>query len=1666
MHILRNAFTRLQPRLLGMMGVGSLLLIFIAGQLTERASDGLRTSEQNAMAAIETIAQARFDVSLLGVAGTRYLDSLDPQQAENVTRYLTSIAEHLASIGTLLPRVTAAPEYQALLTDLSDYKVAFDEALAVEQRLGLVPGTGLRADFAATVQSMMDAPRTGNSPADLKTNRTMLFEAGRLTSRGTEFATTILPAQIDIEIAALERVAGLNANRSKRLSILRDFKEATDRYIAGLRDQDAARSKLRNTSRSASENFLLLTARINDIRNDLRSEAERTRTTLDAVNIGFSAAVALAFIVLSRILGVRMRAQAAAISSSEQRFRRLVETIADFAVETDAKLIIRQTFVSPSYRPAVNPAALIGRPIFEPSETNPYRIEMDAEKIQDIFAKRETFRDFEYRVITDGGPGGWRRCYGSPYYDDQGNFAGYRVLAQDVSAQKEAEWYRNESDAAYRAIATAAFGAFYRIDNAGRIISLEGIRNQPAAIMHIQRPGRLIWETMAELGIRYPEHIDLEKKVLNGEPFDDVEVQVFNTDGSIRGWYIHRGVPIRDANGHTAGYVVAVASITHQKRLEIESKLKTQELERIIATMPGAFFRLSGASPETATIEFMSPGIFDILGYRPDEITNRPGLNLTMPNERETSYFEVTSSNDAIPAMQEKRVRLRRKDGSTATVIEKPVEIATLPDGRKVVEGLLIDISDLSQRDIEITERRRQLEAIVANLPGWVYGFSFKDGRYTRAFCAGATERILGHTGESLLRLLAKDPGAIIHPDDVKPSIEKWNSIRTSKENGEYEHHLRMIGHTGKVLSLTDKGRVTCDPDGTVHIDGIVLDVSQEARIQTENDIIKSAVDAASDVICVLDNEGKGIYANQAFKKFAELPADAQIQSMNLQRVGRFMAPDDQSYRLAVSAALSQTGRYRGELDWESPSGRRRRLDMTITRTKDSHDVMIVRDVTSIRAAADHRNRLNMAAARVGIARGGFLSDFRSGIQELTQIAANALEVAQVGVWLFNDENRESYTALDIYDRRSDRHSEGAVHYRADYPLYFAALDLMRNIVAHDAANDPVTREFKTAYLEPNGITGLLDTPIFRAGKVLGVLCIERDGPVRRWLDEEIAFATVIADSIAFGIEAEERKVAERRVVTVNSQLNRVVKALDSSQDNIIIEDENGQIAYMNARAAHNTAVTHTGLEPSAVSTMKFGDLFPHFAKRRTEAAADIERALNEHGTWEDHIDFRHHNGRRVQMELRIGRLPDGGLICVATDITERRRHEEQQDALRMQLAEAQKMEAIGRLAGGIAHDFNNIIAAVAAYASVMAGDSCSNEQHAVYASKIKTICGRASDIVKQILLFAKAKTATHEPIFVNNIVEEARDLLATSLPASVEVRLIDHAANAVVMGSGSQLLQILLNLGLNSGDAINEKNGYIEITVDEIVPDSRDADGTDRIVMRTDEDIAVTRSLRGALIPGHRYIRITVRDNGPGIPNDVLERIYEPFFSTKEKSKGTGLGLPVVHSIVNAHNGAIEIRTTVGHGTRFLIYLPASDHVAKVTVDEATKINTCRGRILIVDDEVDLADAMSILLTKAGFETAPVYSPEEAIELFAEDPMAWDLVLTDQVMPKMKGVTMAKRLLKLRPSLPIILHTGYSESASAEIVKAAGIRALLYKPVEGPTLIQHIMAALKTSAT
>src|SRR5215831_14244191 len=428
----------------------------------------------------------------------------------------------------------------------------------------------------------------------------------------------------------------------------------------------------------------------------------------------------------------------------------------------------------------------------------------------------------------------------------------------------------------------------------------------------------------------------------------------------------------------------------------------------------------------------------------------------------------------------------------------------------------------------------------------------------------------------------------------------------------------------------------------------------------------------------------------------------------------------------------------------------------------------------------------------------------------------------------------------------------------------------------------------------------------------------------------------------------------------------------------------------------------------------------------------------------------RRKDGARLHVSLTVSPIALGGkligLYANYRDITERKLAEAEQARLQNRLRQAEKMEAVSRLAGGIAHDFNNILGGILGYGEMVDAEAAEGTPVKRYARNILTGANRARDLVDQILAYSRSHNASRTPVQLDRIVRETIELVRGSLDGGIALELELPAAPLVVVGDPTQLHQIVMNLCTN---AIHAMSGS----------------GTLRVALAA-VDLAAERIFaHGTLAPG-RYVRLTVADTGSGMDPATLARIFEPFFTTKEVGRGTGLGLSLVYGIVTDSGGAISVASERGRGSTFEIYLPRAE--ARAVVVEATDEPVQRGsgeRVLLVDDEEPLMIMTAEVLAQLGYEAAPFTDGRAALDAFEQTPEAFQVVLTDEVMPALTGTELARRVHRLRPNLPIVLVSGYSGPILTQQALGAGVSELLKKPVQSRELAAALARALRRAA-
>lgn len=375
------------------------------------------------------------------------------------------------------------------------------------------------------------------------------------------------------------------------------------------------------------------------------------------------------------------------------------------------------------------------------------------------------------------------------------------------------------------------------------------------------------------------------------------------------------------------------------------------------------------------------------------------------------------------------------------------------------------------------------------------------------------------------------------------------------------------------------------------------------------------------------------------------------------------------------------------------------------------------------------------------------------------------------------------------------------------------------------------------------------------------------------------------------------------------------------------------------------------------------------------------------------------------------------GIILIAQNVTEKY-------ALEKQLRHTQKMEAIGTLAGGVAHDFNNVLTPIMGYTEIvrlkLENDGYQDDKVYAYLDEILKASKRAKLLVEQVLTFSRSSEQKAVYQFLHPIIKEVMKLMRVTLPTTLKIiEEVDEACGRVLIDP-VQMHQVMINLCTNASHAMDGKHGKLTVKL-ESVPTS--ADGQD-------------------------WVQLSVADSGSGIAPEALERIFEPYFSTKEKSRGIGMGLAMVHGIVNGQGGTIKVESEVGKGTKFIISLPVIKNAPIAPVVDLGELKGGSGTVLLVDDEEQVVQVTGEILKSLGYGVVGKTSPEEALELFSASPDGFDLVLTDLTMPGLTGLELSTRIKCIRADIPVVLFTGYSELVSKEDATTAGIDEYCMKPI------------------
>jgi CheY-like chemotaxis protein len=386
--------------------------------------------------------------------------------------------------------------------------------------------------------------------------------------------------------------------------------------------------------------------------------------------------------------------------------------------------------------------------------------------------------------------------------------------------------------------------------------------------------------------------------------------------------------------------------------------------------------------------------------------------------------------------------------------------------------------------------------------------------------------------------------------------------------------------------------------------------------------------------------------------------------------------------------------------------------------------------------------------------------------------------------------------------------------------------------------------------------------------------------------------------------------------------------------------------------------------------------------------------------------------------------------------VTDRRAPEEQ-------LRQAQKMEAVGRLAGGVAHDFNNVLAVVLGYSELLVRELEEGDRKAEHLSEIQRAAERAASLTRQLLAFSRKQVLSPTVLDLNAVLLGVERMLRPLTGEQIEVRLVRHVGLWLVNADPGQLEQVVLNLALNARDAMPH--------------------GGSLVLETSNADVGAADAASLGIDPG-RYVKLTVKDTGVGMAADVKENVFEPFFTTKELGKGTGLGLATVYGVVRQSGGHVRVESEVGLGSTFEVYLPCVEGLAEETVPAPRRAGGGSETILLVEDEDSLRQMVRSLLVADGYTVVDAASGAEALEIARQKERSIDLLLTDVVMPKITGPQLATRVRAARPGIKVLFMSGYSLDVVGDHGAFAEGALLLAKPFTAETLQRKVAEALASA--
>lgn len=1000
-----------------------------------------------------------------------------------------------------------------------------------------------------------------------------------------------------------------------------------------------------------------------------------------------------------------------------------------------------------------------------------------------------------------------------------------------------------------------------------------------------------------------------------------------------------------------------------------------------------------------------------IFGWTADEILGKKITDLRWVYEDDAAMIAALS-REMLEGRQTTNInenRNYRKDGS---VITCQWYNSALPDsdGKLLsVLSLVLDITDRKRVEEALDRTNRRLEFVLANSIDIVYQRNLQTDRYD--YMSPVIEPLAGFSVEEFSNMPLEKVAERIHPDDifhVQREIE-----RTSLGNevtGSVEYRFRT--KTGKYKWFSDSFNLIRDERGRpLYRVGVVRDVSMRRRneelLRKERDRFSALINSIQEEVWFIDSGGTITLVNQAVvrrlgrKQVVGKSLVSILEKLEFYHAdGSARRPEDAPPLRALQGEIITS---QEEIFQNPDQGGARYRDVSAAPVRGANgeivgSVSVVHDVTE-------RKKIERQLATNSLLLDTLLKQAPIGIAYLDRKLR----------YVMINEKLAKLNGFSV-----EQHLGKRVH-EITPTLWPEVRKVTRQILETGQAIE--NHEFSLNSISNPGRKRYLSASWYpmpdEKGNIGGYGCIVEEITQRKRDEEALRQAR---DELELRVKERTEQLRLSEEIS-RKQLMEIETYYDIAPIGLATLDPQTRYLRINKRLADMNRLPVSGHIGRTVR-----EVLPEHAEEIERVVqkviATVKPVINREIVTES---SGHPGGRHIYLSHWFPIMDTTGRVAtigvMLEEITEHRRLEEQ-------LRQSQKMQAIGTLAGGIAHDFNNILAGIIGFSEIVEEDLPDNSPLKQYMRRVLQASFRGRDLVKQILAFSRKIEHVREPVSLWEIVKETSRLLRASLPATIEIVTEMKAAHDRVRASAVELQQVLMNLATNAARAMSEKDGRLIISVTDV---DHEADPS---------------SIDPEVEPGE-YIQLAVRDTGIGMKPEVMKRIFEPFFTTGAVGEGTGMGLAAVYGIVKSLKGTIVVESKPRSGSVFRVFLPKIHVQAKSGKDhspDAALFGT--GRILFIDDEELLVELGQSTLEKLGYEVTAFTDSAEALNTFLADPHGFDLVITDQTMPKITGLKLSRQFLKVRPDIPVILCTGHSDSVTPEVIKRVGISLFIMKPL------------------